>query len=181
MNGKMNHRGHREKELLRAQRKGLRVNLGDAVSAIARHFALCSLRLSVLCGKSSFLLLAILVLLTSVAAQNRELQPNRLRYEIKLAINFDERTYAGTEIVHWVNRGDHATSTIFFHLYSNLRPPDYVAPTQKNDAGQVIADEPRLDVTEVRAVANATPVSYSFDDRQTTLRLNLHEPLQPGA
>jgi hypothetical protein len=181
MNGKMNHRGHREKELLRAKRKGLKVNLGDA-SALARHFALGSLRLSVLSGKSSFLLLAILMSLTSVTAQTRDAERNlRLRYEIKLAINFDERSFTGTEIVHWVNKGDHATSTIFFHLYPNIRLPDYVAPTQKNDAGQVVADEPRLDVTEVRAVANTIPLSYSIDDSQTTLRLNLREPLQPGA
>ncbi len=141
--------------------------------------------LSVLCGKCILLLLAILLVLTPVAAQSRESQTKesdkRLRYEIKLAINFDERTYTGTELVHWVNKGDHATSTIFFHLYSNIRPPDYVTPTQKNDAGQAVADEPRLDITEVRAIANSTPVSYSFDDRQTTLRLNLREPLQPGA
>jgi hypothetical protein len=136
----------------------------------------------VLRSRSSFLFLTALLLLTSAAAQSQpNTNENRLHYDIKLAINFDERTYAGTEVVHWVNKGDHATSTIFFHLYSNMRPPDYVAPTQKNDAGQLTADEPRLDITEVRAVANTTPVSYSFDDRQATLRLNLREPLQPGA
>ena len=133
-------------------------------------------------GRSSFLFLTALLLLTWAAAQSQpNTNENRLRYDIKLTINFDERTYAGTEVVHWVNKGDHATSTIFFHLYSNMRPPDYVAPTQKNDAGQLTADEPRLDITEVRAVANTAPVSYSFDDRQATLRLNLREPLQPGA
>jgi hypothetical protein len=101
----------------------------------------------------------------------------QLRYDIKLAINFDERTYTGSEQVHWVNRGDHATSTIFLHLYPNMRPPDYVAPTQKNDAGQIIADEPRIDITEVRAADGKTAVSFSFDDLQTTLRLSLREPV----
>src|SRR5215831_712700 len=104
---------------------------------------------------------------------------NRLRYEIKLAINFDERTYTGSEQVHWVNHGDHATSTVFFHLYPNIRTPDYVAPTQKNEAGQIVADEPRLDITEVHALDNKVPVSFSFDDLQTTLRINLREAVQP--
>jgi hypothetical protein len=126
-----------------------------------------------------------LLLLAPVTArsQNRQTaaRDKRLRYELKLAINFDERTYTGIEQVHWVNRGDRATSTIFFHLYPNMRPPDYVAPTQKNDAGQIVADEPRLDITEVRATESQTPVSFSFGDAQTTLRLNLREPLQPEA
>src|SRR6185436_6587286 len=163
MTDKMNHRGHREVDTA-----GVRVRF-ESLFALG--------------GKSGFLLLAVFLLLTSVAAQNRESQPTgseRLRYDIKLAINFDERTYTGTEVVHWVNKGDHATSTIFFHLYPNIRPPDYVAPTQRNDAGQVVADEPRLDITEVRAVVKTTPVSYSLADSQTTLRLNLREPLQPG-
>jgi hypothetical protein len=130
------------------------------------------------------LLVAALLLAPIVArSQNRPTtsRDKRLRYDLKLAINFDERTYLGTEQVHWVNHGDHATSTIFFHLYPNIRPPDYVAPAQKNDAGQIIADEPRLDITEVRAVDSRTAVSFSLDDSQTTLRLNLREPLPPEA
>ena len=138
----------------------------------------------VLFGKS-LLCLLVAFLLAPVAARSQDGQTTgrdkRLRYDLKLAINFDDRTYSGTEQVHWVNHGDHATSTIFFHLYPNMRPPDYVTPTQKNDAGQVIADEPRLDIVEVRAVDRKTPLSFSFGDSQTTLRLNLREPLQPGA
>ncbi|HEX3084943.1 MAG TPA: hypothetical protein VHP99_10500, partial [Pyrinomonadaceae bacterium] len=106
---------------------------------------------------------------------------HRLRYDIKLAINFDDRTYTGVEQVHWVNHGDRPASTIFFHLYPNMRPPDYVTPTQKNDAGQIVADEPRLDITEVRAIESKTPVSFSFENSQTTLRLNLRELLLPEA
>jgi hypothetical protein len=130
-------------------------------------------------------LLAGALLLTPIAARNQARQPatrdKRIRYDLKLAFNFDERTYVGVEQVHWVNHGDHGTSTIFFHLYPNMRAPDYVAPTQKNDAGQIIADEPRLDITEVRAVDSRTPLSFSFDDSQTTLRLSLREPLPPEA
>jgi hypothetical protein len=158
----LNHRGHREEGL-----KGV----------------LCCLRfLCVLCGKSILPLLALQLLFAPLDARAQEKpRANQLHYDIKLAINFDERTYTGTEQVHWVNHGDRATSTIFFHLYPNMRPPDYVTPTQKNDLGQIIADEPRIDIIDVRAVNNKTQVSFSFDDLQTTLRLNLREPLQPEA
>src|SRR5215471_2198730 len=132
------------------------------------------------CFFSVHLLWVLCVLCGSIPAQTTPLNQNgqpaprekRLRYDLKLAINFDERTYTGTEQVHWVNHGDRATSTIFFHLYPNIRTPDYVAPTQRNDAGQIIADEPRLDITEVRAIDSRVPVSFSFDDLQTTLRIN---------
>jgi len=136
------------------------------------------------CVKGLVCLLVALVLGVGIArAQDREPAgpEKRLRYEIKLAINFDERTYTGVEQVHWVNHGDHATSTVFFHLYPNMRPPDYVAPTQKNDAGQIVSDEPRLEVSEVRLAGNNALVPFSFDDLQTTLRVSLRDPIQPEA
>jgi hypothetical protein len=128
-------------------------------------------------------LLAVVLLLVPIAVSGQDGQTaareKQLRYDLKLAINFDERTYTGSEQVHFVNHGDRATSTIFFHLYPNIRPPDYVVPTQKNDAGQVVVDEPRLDIIEVHAIESRSPLSFSFDDAQTTLRLNLREPLPP--
>jgi hypothetical protein len=165
----MNHSGHRE----------------DGAKGVS--FPLKSL--CVLCGEFIFLLLAGALLLAPGVARGQARgqdsqtvkRDHRLRYDIKLAINFDDRTYTGVEQVHWVNHGDRPASTIFFHLYPNMRPPDYVTPTQKNDAGQIVADEPRLDITEVRAIESKTPVSFSFENSQTTLRLNLREPLLPEA
>src|SRR6185436_14986555 len=128
----MNHRGHREDEP-------------------TGSFLFCK-SLCVLCGAFIFVLLVGALLLVPIAAgqdRQRNARDKRLRYDLRLAVNFDGRTYVGTEQVHWVNHGDHATSTIFFHLYPTLRPPDYVTPTKNNDAGQITADEPRLDITEV--------------------------------
>lgn len=137
------------------------------------------------CGESVWLLIVVWLLLTPVGARAQQgdsrARDKQLRYDLALEINFDERTYTGTEKVHWVNRGDHATSIIFFHLYPNMRPPDYAPPTPRNDAGQIIADEPKLDITDVRGLNNGPPVSFSSDDSQTTLRLNLREPLAPEA
>jgi hypothetical protein len=127
------------------------------------------------------LLVSLLLIGPAMAgAQNRETE-KRIRYNIKLAVNFDERTYTGTEQVRWVNHGDHATSTIFFHLYPNMRSPDYVAPTQRNDAGQIISDEPRLEISEVRSASNNALIPFSFDDLQTTLRISLRDAIQPKA
>jgi peptidase M1-like protein len=133
-------------------------------------------------GKSVVPLLVSLLLIgpAMAGAQNRETE-KRIRYNIKLAVNFDERTYTGTEQVRWVNHGDHATSTIFFHLYPNMRSPDYVAPTQRNDAGQIISDEPRLEISEVRSASNNALIPFSFDDLQTTLRISLRDAIQPKA
>ena len=107
-------------------------------------------------------------------------QPEKsISYQIDLSLDFDNRTYSGTEKVRWVNRGDHPTSTLFFHLYPNLRPPGYVAPTAKNEAGQIISDEPRLDVSEVHVVSSNMLPTFTLDDQETTLRVNLREPVQP--
>jgi hypothetical protein len=132
-------------------------------------------------GASLGLLIVTLLLIAPTAHAQSGDAKKRLRYDIKIAINFDERTYTGSEQVHWVNHGDHATSTIFFHLYPNMRPPDYVAPTQRNDAGQIISDEPRLEISEVRSAGNNNTIPFSFDDLQTTLRINLREAIQPEA
>src|ERR1700752_3935899 len=126
-----------------------------------------------------FVLLCVLWSTLCVHVSAQTTQPaapeEQLRYQINLALDFDNRTYTGTERVHWVNRGDHPTSTLFFHLYPNMRPPDYVAPSTRNEAGQIIPDEPLLEVTEVRSVANGAPVPFTIDDQQTTLRLFLRD------
>jgi len=105
----------------------------------------------------------------------------RIKYQIALVLDFDNRTYSGVERIRWVNRGDHATSTLFFHLYPNMRTPDYVPPTIRNDGGQLVSDEPLLEVTEVRSVNSTAPISFALDDQQTTLRVNLREAVQPNA
>src|SRR5262249_23066547 len=92
--------------------------------------------------------------------QTREPLPpdERIRYEIGLVLDFDNRTYSGVETVHWVNRGEHPTSTLFFHLYPNMRAPDYVSPILRNDSGLLISDEPVLEINEVRTAGNNAPV-----------------------
>ena len=62
-----------------------------------------------------------------------------------------------------------------------MRTPDYVPPTIRNDAGQLVSDEPLLEITEVRSVNGTAPISFALDDQQTTLRVNLREAVQPNA
>src|SRR5713226_9253623 len=118
----MNHREHREEQ--RGKRKELR-SIARILLLLKSNFALralpSALFLCVLCG---FLFPA-----RNSFANNQSRQPlppeKRIRYQIKLSLDFENRTYTGTELVHWVNRGDHSTSIIYLHLYSNMRAPDY--------------------------------------------------------
>jgi len=47
--------------------------------------------------------------------------PERARYRIRIALDFDARTFNGTERVRWTNRDTRPTSTLYFHLYANVR------------------------------------------------------------
>jgi hypothetical protein len=143
--------------------------------------------LCVLCGKCSFVLLLVALLTASTAAQNQTHQPlppeKRLRYQIKLAPDFENRTYTGTERVRFVNRGEHPTSTLYFHLYPNVRVPGYAAPAApaKTEPGPLTSDEPRLEITGVRSASDGALLMYDLDDLETTLRVNLREPVAPNA
>lgn len=159
MKDKFHYRGHRSRQVNRT----------------------CFRFLSVLCGKSLLWVLAASVAVTAQPQTRPPTPPEkRIRYQISLALDYDNRSYVGTERVHWVNRGDHPTTTLFFHLYPNMRAPDYVPPTAKNDAGQLISDEPALEISEVRTVSNDAIVPFALDDQQTTLRINLREVVLPN-
>jgi hypothetical protein len=153
MNDKYHHRGHRERKEM-ASRPSPRV-------------------LCLLIGSAIFFS-------TSVAyPQTHQPLPleKRIRYQIHLALDFENRTYTGTERVRWVNRGDHTTSTLFFHLYPNVRMPGYTPPADKTQP----SDEPRLEISEVRTVSNDVSLQFALDDQETTLRINLRDPVPPNA
>src|SRR5438552_18139530 len=105
-----------------------------------RRLSLCPPCLRALCVKRSLVLILAALFTSSIAAQNQSRQPlppeKRTRYQIHLVLDFENRTYSGTERVRWINRGNHPTSTLFFHLYSNLRMPGYAPPTEKAQSGQ---------------------------------------------
>lgn len=92
----------------------------------------------------------------------------RPRYQIKLSVDFDNRAYKGTERVRWVNRDNHSTNVLYFHLYSNVR-----------SVGANI-DEPRIDITEVRDAVSNEPIPFTLDDQATTLRVNLRDAVTTG-
>src|ERR1700686_1301589 len=149
----------------------------------ARGYILPRLRRLYLVGSGVVIFAALLA--SSAAAQNQTRQPlpleKRTRYKIQLALDYENRTYAGTERVRWVNRGDHPTSTLFFHLYPNLRMSGYVPPNEKTGTGQPSSDEPRLDISEVRMVGSNAPLQFALDDQETTLRINLREAIASNA
>ena len=105
-------------------------------------------------------------------------QPERHQYKIDLKIDFDRLAFTGVERVRWVNRGEKPTSIIYFHLYPNLRSGDQQF---LNNPAATESDEPRIDILEVRAGADNTPLFSSLDDQGTTLRVNLRESVAPEA
>jgi hypothetical protein len=129
-------------------------------------------------------LFTLCVLIICVAASYAEInaqtqqQPERHTYKIDLKIDFDNLTYTGTERVRWINRGEKPTSILYFHLYPNLRTGDQPSAPPSTAAD---ADEPRIDIIEVRAGTDDTLLYSSLDDQGTTLRINLREPVAPEA
>jgi len=123
------------------------------------------------------------VALAQTATPEQNSSADRLRYQIKLKLDFANRAYTGSERVHWINRGDHPTSSLYFHLYANLRS-DVLKPAASTpvDASATPAqiDEPRIDITGVTLVATNAAVQYALADQGTTLRINLREPVAPG-
>ena len=109
-------------------------------------------------------------------AQTTPKQSDTHSYKIELKIDFDKLTYTGVERVRWVNRGEKPTSIIYFHLYPNLRTSEQPASTNGTAPD---ADEPRLDIIEVRAGSDDSQLFSSLDDQGTTLRVNLREQVAP--
>ena len=168
MNDKFNHRGHREEP--RAKRKGLSA-LSEVLLLPKNHFALRTLPLaflllSVLCGETSF-------------GQSLT-SKDRTRYDIQLSIDFDKHTYTGTEHVRWINQGRRSISTLYFHLYSNLRVPGH-EPPKPGVTEEKTSDEPQLEILEVKTANGTTAVPFSLEDQDTTLRVNLREPVAPNS
>jgi len=105
------------------------------------------------------------------------------RYQIKLALDFAARRFEGTQRVTWVNRAERPASTLYFHLYPNLRAEapreeQRAAPPQESGASAE-AEEPRLEVT--RAAQAGQPLEVSAEDGGATIRVQLREAVQPGA
>ena len=144
---------------------------------------LCPLCVRVLCVNLSLVLILFTPTTTTAKNQTRRspTPEKRIHYQIQLSLDYENRTYAGTERVSWVNRGDHPTSTLFFHLYPNVRLPGYLPPTEKAPTGQLIFDEPRLDISEVRTAGNSAPLQFAIDDQETTLRVYLRDAIAPNA
>lgn len=115
------------------------------------------------------------------AAQVNNKDAPHLRYQLNFKLDFDQRTFSGTERVRWVNRDTKPAATLYFHLYANLRSGDETRSNQANtnDATQA-SDEPQMLVSSVRAVASGAPLVYGFDDQATVLRVSLREPVPAG-
>ena len=162
MKDRVNHRGHRGKPRAKGKVQSARNELLQVVHRFALTSLLFAAFLCVLCGENSL-------------AQTQPHQPpppdKRIQYRIDLSLDYANRKYTGSERVRWVNRGDRSTGTLIFHLYSNARVPGYVAPKQ--------ADEPRLEIVEVKSAESEASLPFTLEDDNTILRVNLRQDVQP--
>ncbi len=152
-------------------------------------------------GGLTFVVVLCVVAASLIAARSASVEASRLtprgrlsqaqpagrtHYRINFKLDFDARTYTGTERVRFVNRDDRPTSVLYFHLYPNLRDaaasatPTPAPTATTNAAEQTVPDEPRLEVTAVRAVAangaqTAQPLAFFLEDGGVTLRVLLRE------
>lgn len=83
--------------------------------------------------------------------------------------------------MRFVNRGDHPTSTVYFHLYPNVRIPHYAPPEPEKSESNQAPDEPRLEIVAVQAAGSGERLNFALDDQETTLRVSLRDPVAPNA
>ncbi len=152
--------------------------------------------------RTTLALLCIVLAAATARAQQRPATPTlspapvsatpkteRARYRIELRLDFDARTFVGAERVRWTNRDARPASALYFHLYANARGGDPTAPPRAaaaispaNGPAPVADDEPRVEVTRVRAAGDAgAPLGFALEDRATVLRVALRDAVAPGA
>jgi hypothetical protein len=120
----------------------------------------------------------------TAAQKNDAAQKESARYRIDLKLDFDARTFTGTERVRWVNRGDRAASVLYFHLYANVRGgasetprPTTTTADAADEQAATAADEPRVEIAAARAAASGSPLQFALDEHATLLRVSLREPV----
>jgi hypothetical protein len=102
----------------------------------------------------------------------------RTRYSITLDLDVTGRAYTGTETVHWVNLSERSANVLYFHLYPNLRPAVQRPSSSTNPVAASVdasVDEPRLEITGVRATRTGAVIPFVIDEQGKTLRIMLRE------
>src|SRR5678815_627906 len=155
------------------------MKIGEATRNAFGVTSRCLVNRSFRIARYASLAVAVLSVPILVRGQAPAKAAERNRYEIKLKLNFDERSFTGTERVRWVNRGDRTTSNLYFHLYSNVRVEGQSNSSVTRSTNPE-SDEPRLDLLSVRLATTDAPLGVNFEDQGATLRINLSESVPPG-
>src|SRR5256714_2366747 len=158
------------------QLKEKRGGRGRAKFAWTRPRLVASVLLAVVCAAPAFV--TSRAQQVSPSKRQGDAKAERDRYKISLNLDFDARTYTGTERVRWTNRDASAASVNYFHLYANLRADDERAGSQGQNA-ETAPDEPRLEVSEVRAASQT--LATTSEDEGATLRVQLPGTVAAGA
>jgi hypothetical protein len=108
---------------------------------------------------------------------------NRTLYSITLDLDVSGKAYAGTESLRWVNASDRSSNVLYFHLYPNLRPVAQrtSASGVPQTSGLDVADEPKIEVTTVRAGRTGAALPFVLDEQGKTLRVMLRDAVASGS
>src|SRR5947207_9364991 len=132
------------------QLKEKRGGRGWAKFAWMRPRLVASVLLAVVCAAPAFV--NSRAQQVSPSKRQSDARAERDRYKISLNLDFDARTYTGTERVRWTNRDGNAASALYFHLYPNLRAEDERA-VWGGSAHPPAPHGPRLVVSEARGAS----------------------------
>ena len=127
-----------------------------------------------------------------VVDSNKQESTTHTVYRINIKLDFDGRSYTGTERVRWINHDNRPTSVLYFHLYANLRTEQEGDSSTANNVANLVnginaaaeaasPSEPRLEVTAVRAARTSQAPSFSLETQASVLRVQLREPVAAGA
>ncbi|MEO6394224.1 MAG: M1 family aminopeptidase [Pyrinomonadaceae bacterium] len=139
--------------------------------------------LSAMGGAVASILISFALSAVSANAQTELPAVTAPSYDISFDLDPEARSFAGTERIRWTNNDDKPTNTLYFHLYPNLRVPEPMRAPEADHLRSQVADspdEPRLEVTDIRAGDNTTPLTFNYDETQTTMRVFLREAVPGG-
>lgn len=119
----------------------------------------------------------------AVSSRVPALAEARPTYDISLAIDYEKRSFRGTERVTWTNLDSRPAPSVYFHIYANVHSAvPRRASTGAEQSAESLApvSEPRIEVTKVGAAPTGARLPFTLDDAGTTLRVNLAHPAAAG-
>jgi len=132
---------------------------------------------------------AAFLLVLPVQGQSPEQWSQRVDYDMDISLHADEHQYTGHQTLTYTNNSPDTLTTVYYHLYFNaFHPASMMAERNRqlpDPDGRIVPRIYNLGPEEqgwhrVRSLTqDGTPVDYDVND--TVMRVDLAEPIPPGA